>query len=97
MFSQISAKLRLSSVPSGDSEFTKSKTLEASCNKALRTNMCGLLIELRNAFRHCVQCFSHASARSSAGHIVAIKRGRERNGCKKIFLELASELAQFIE
>src|SRR5271165_4243679 len=101
MFSQISAKARLSSVPSVESEFTRSYTLEASWSRALRTSMDSLpFIDGANcgdAFGCGFESLVHPLARGSADHVVTIERGVERDGGEKVFVELGAEGAQFID
>src|SRR5215469_6107667 len=100
MFSQISAKLRFSSVPSPESEFTRSYTFEASWSRALRTCMGGLLLRSGKAGDACrSRCkrFAHAFPRRAADDVVTIERWIQFNGGEKVAVELASELAQLIK
>src|SRR5580698_3293909 len=101
MFSQISAKGRLRSVPSEESEFTRSYTLEASCKSALRTSMDSLhgigFRECGNAMCSAVERLAHASARCAAGYVVAVKRGVESDGYIKVRAKFGTELTQFLK
>src|SRR5208283_4634527 len=103
MFSQTSAKGRLSSVPSPESEFTRSYTLEASCNNALRTSMNDLpslgsgSFERRYPLRCGCERLPHACPRGPSRHVVTIQSSVQRDSGVKILAELLAKLAQLFE
>src|ERR1035437_5865412 len=97
MFSQTSAKERWISVPSGASALTRLQTLAASVSRALRTSMNDLLSQSVDPLRCGGPGIPHTFACGSSCYVVAVERGRERDGGKEVFLELFAKLAEFVE
>src|ERR1700761_4186001 len=101
MFSQISAKGRLKSVPSPERLLTSACTFSASWRRALRTGTGNL--QLRSSgcssqasLRAC-EGFMNPRARGAANYIVTIDGSGKRDAGVKVFRKSRRKLAQLFE